>query len=72
MTLRAGDDGARLLLFGGVPFESPITMWWNFVARTRDEIDEANRDWRSGSERFGDTGSALARVPSPDVPWRRG
>jgi redox-sensitive bicupin YhaK (pirin superfamily) len=71
LTLRAGDDGARLLLFGGVPFEAPVKMWWNFVARTHDELDEANRDWRSGSERFGDPGSTLARVPSPDVPWRR-
>jgi redox-sensitive bicupin YhaK (pirin superfamily) len=71
LRLSAGEDGTRLLLFGGVPFEAPITMWWNFVARTRDEIDEANQDWRSGGERFGDPGSTLARVPSPDVPWRR-
>lgn len=63
-------DGARLLLLGGTPFESTVSMWWNFVARTHDEIDEANDAWRSGSDRFGDTGSRLARIPSPDTPWR--
>ena len=71
LTVTARDAGARLLLFGGVPFEAPITMWWNFVARSRAEIDDANHDWRAGSERFGDPGSTLARVPSPDTPWRR-
>ena len=33
--------GARALLVGGVPFEAPVLMWWNFVARDRDEIDAA-------------------------------
>jgi quercetin 2,3-dioxygenase len=59
----------RVLLLGGEPFESPILMWWNFVGRSRDEIDEATRDWEAGAERFGETGSPLGRIPAPPTPW---
>jgi redox-sensitive bicupin YhaK (pirin superfamily) len=68
----ATTDGARLLLLGGEPFESPILMWWNFVARTRAEMDSARADWENGADgtgRFGDTGSVLARIPAPPTPW---
>ncbi len=59
----------RLLLVGGAPFESHVTMWWNFVGRSRDEVGEAGRQWNAGSDRFGDTGSSMARVPAPPEPW---
>jgi redox-sensitive bicupin YhaK (pirin superfamily) len=62
-------EGSRLLLIGGEPFESPILMWWNFVARSREEMDIARRDWEAQSSRFGETGSALARIPAPATPW---
>jgi redox-sensitive bicupin YhaK (pirin superfamily) len=62
-------EGARLLLLGGEPFESPILMWWNFVARTRAEIDSARADWAAGADRFGETGSRLPRIPAPSTPW---
>jgi hypothetical protein len=64
--------GARLLLLGGEPFESPILMWWNFVGRTREEMDTARTDWESRSERFGETGSVLPRIPAPPTPWSSG
>ena len=31
--------GARLLLLGGLPFESPILLWWNLVGRTQEELE---------------------------------
>ena len=37
----ASTGGARLLLLGGAPFEEQIVMWWNFVARSNDEIAAA-------------------------------
>lgn len=43
---------ARLMLIGGTPFEEPILMWWNFVARTQEEIVAAAEDWARG-DRFG-------------------
>jgi redox-sensitive bicupin YhaK (pirin superfamily) len=46
-------DGGRALLIGGPPFPETILMWWNFVARTPEEIAEARADWE-GHRRFGD------------------
>jgi redox-sensitive bicupin YhaK (pirin superfamily) len=46
-------DGARMLLIGGPPFPETILMWWNFVARSNNEIAQARRDWETG-ERFGE------------------
>lgn len=60
----------RLLLLGGVPFETPISMWWNFVARTHDEIDAARASWETGDDRFGPVASTLPRIPAPPTPWR--
>src|SRR5215470_13240822 len=31
-------NGGRVLLLGGPPFPEKILMWWNFVARTPEEI----------------------------------
>lgn len=61
----------RVMLRGGVPFPEEVFMWWNYVARSRDEVDEANRAWGAGSDRFGDPGSALARIPAPTPPWTK-
>lgn len=67
-------EPARLLLLGGVPFESPILMWWNFVARDRAEMQDARADWQADAAgvtgRFGATGSRLARIPAPPIPWQ--
>ena len=49
----ASHSGARLLLIGGPPFPDTILMWWNFVARTPEEIRDARDDWENG-RRFGD------------------
>jgi quercetin 2,3-dioxygenase len=62
-------DPARVLLLGGEPFPEPILMWWNFVARTRDELDTAYRQWKSGDPRFGRLHSPLARIPAPPPFW---
>jgi redox-sensitive bicupin YhaK (pirin superfamily) len=49
-----GEGGPmRVLLLGGEPFGETILMWWNFVARTADEIVAARDDWQAG-DRFGE------------------
>jgi hypothetical protein len=61
---------ARFLLLGGEPFGVEIKMWWNFVARTFDEITQAWRAWRDhDDEWFGPVPSRLARVEAPRPPW---
>ena len=65
------DAGApsRVLLLGGVPFPEPILMWWNFVARTREEVSEARRQWAARDDRFGTVRSHLARIEVGPPPW---
>ena len=59
--------GARVLLVGGRPFAETILMWWNFVARTPEEIREARDDWEA-HRRFGDVPAYKgARIPAPDL-----
>ena len=50
----AGRGGAsRILLLGGAPFGETVLMWWNFVARSTEEIIAARDDWEAG-RRFGE------------------
>lgn len=61
------EGAARVLLIGGTPFGEEILVWWNFVARTREEMAEATRDWNSG-RRFGAVhGSPAPALVAPDV-----
>ena len=61
------DRGARVLLVGGVPFPETILMWWNFVARTPEEIREARADWEA-HRRFGEVPAYRgARIPAPEL-----
>src|SRR5262249_26693915 len=65
----ATNEPTRALLIGGVRFESEVLMWWNFVARTRAEVIDAQREWNANDERFGAIRSSLDRIPAPEVPW---
>jgi hypothetical protein len=62
--------GARTILLGGEPFSEPLLMWWNFVARTREEIDSAVASWQADDGRFGTVDSALIRIGSPAPYWQ--
>jgi redox-sensitive bicupin YhaK (pirin superfamily) len=70
----ASTEGARVLLIGGLPFPETILMWWNFVARSPDEIRQARDDWES-HRRFGEvpayegprlSAPALTRLAQPN------
>ena len=77
----------RFMLLGGEPFEEDILMWWNFVGRTHEEIEEAREDWEAQAgladadaraARFGlveghgpDAGAEAGRIPAPPLPGVR-
>jgi redox-sensitive bicupin YhaK (pirin superfamily) len=63
------DDAARVLLMGGLPFPEQVLMWWNFVARTREEISDARRQWSDADGRFGEVRSKLGRIDVGPPPW---
>ena len=70
--LRAATD-SRLVLLGGEPFDGEIVMWWNFVARSHDEISQARDDWEAGrrspTPRFGVVhGYDGDPLPAPELP----
>jgi quercetin 2,3-dioxygenase len=46
--LQAGPEGARVLLLAGKPLREPIVQYGPFVMNTRDEIEQALRDYESG------------------------
>jgi redox-sensitive bicupin YhaK (pirin superfamily) len=76
-----GED-ARLLVLGGEPLHEPIVMWWNFVARSHDEIVAARDDWQrqvaeersadAADGRYGPHPAAWHDVlPAPELPTVR-
>ena len=68
--VEVADDAARFLLLGGEPLGEPIEMWWNFVARSKEEITAAWRAWQDHDENwFGVVPSKLSRIDAPVPPW---
>jgi len=61
---------SRVMLLGGIPFDEPLMMWWNFVARTRVEIDAAYASWRDQDDRFGRVQSSLPIIPAAAPFWQ--
>lgn len=39
---------ANVMLVGGAPIDGPRHIWWNFVATSRERIEEAKSAWREG------------------------
>lgn len=72
LVIEAGAIGATLILIGGEPLGEDLVMWWNFVARTHEEIVEARDDWEAHAERFGEIPYHRgARMPAPPLPTVR-
>jgi len=42
------DTGARVLLLAGKPLNEPIVQYGPFVMNSREEIEQALRDYRDG------------------------
>ncbi|WP_338498844.1 pirin family protein [Delftia tsuruhatensis] len=67
--------GSRLLVIGGEPMDEAILLWWNFVARTGEEIAEARAQWEAetrqpatAARRFGPPlASPLAPLHAPSL-----
>ena len=67
VSVRAGANGARLLLLGGAVMDGPRYLYWNFVSSSRERIEQAKADWRAG--RFAVVpGDATEFIPLPEAP----
>jgi redox-sensitive bicupin YhaK (pirin superfamily) len=59
----------RFFVVGGAPLGERLIMWWNFVARSADEIASARESWIARDDRFGEVrGYAGHPLPAPPLP----
>jgi redox-sensitive bicupin YhaK (pirin superfamily) len=63
ISVRAGGQGARLMLLGGATMDGPRHIWWNFVSSRKERIDEARADWAAG--RFDSVPGETEFIPLP-------
>jgi redox-sensitive bicupin YhaK (pirin superfamily) len=54
---------ARVLVLGGEALDAPRYLWWNFVASSKDRIEQAKADWQQG--RFPSLASDVEFIPLP-------
>ena len=57
-------EDARLMLLGGERLDGPRNIWWNFVASSKDRIEQAKADWKAG--RFGLVPGETEFIPLPE------
>ncbi|MGV8936340.1 MAG: pirin family protein [Allorhizobium sp.] len=67
ITLQAGAQGCHVMLFGGAALSSKRHIWWNFVSSSKERIEMAKQEWRTG--RFDIVpGDEEEFIPLPDGP----
>lgn len=70
VSLKAGPQGARVMLLGGETLEGDRFIWWNFVASSKERIEEAKEAWRQGDWQNGrfhlPPGDDAEFIPLPD------
>jgi redox-sensitive bicupin YhaK (pirin superfamily) len=54
----------RVLLLGGAPLDGERHVWWNFVSSSRERIERAKAEWKSGQ--FAQIAGETEFIPLPD------
>ncbi len=60
----ASPDGAVAMLFGGAPLDGERVMWWNFVASSRELIEDAKARW--SRQQMGQVPGEIEFIPLPE------
>lgn len=63
ITVRATQP-ARMMFLGGEALEGPRHIWWNFVSSSKERIDQAKEDWKTG--RFAPVPNEHEFIPLPE------
>ena len=58
---------STVLLIGGEPFTESLVMWWNFIGRSHDDIEQAREDWEHAAS---DSVRSRATTVSSSPPHR--
>jgi redox-sensitive bicupin YhaK (pirin superfamily) len=54
----------RMMFLGGDALEGPRHLWWNFVSSSKERIEQAKQDWKTG--RFAHVPDESEFIPLPD------
>ncbi|HET7174947.1 MAG TPA: pirin family protein [Gammaproteobacteria bacterium] len=67
-----GNKGhARAFLLGGEPLREDVLLWWNFVGRSTEEMQQARTEWQARAARFGEVqGYDGERLTAPELTGR--
>ena len=52
------------MFLGGAGMNEPRYIWWNFVSSSKDRIEQAKEDWKSG--RFAAVPGETEFIPLPE------
>jgi redox-sensitive bicupin YhaK (pirin superfamily) len=63
ITVKA-NTAARMMFLGGDALEGPRHIWWNFVSSSKERIEQAKQDWKSG--RFANVPNEHEFIPLPE------
>ena len=63
ITVRATKP-ARMMFLGGDALEGPRHIWWNFVSSSKERIEQAKQDWKTG--RFAHVPQEHEFIPLPE------
>jgi redox-sensitive bicupin YhaK (pirin superfamily) len=63
ITVRA-ISAARMMFLGGDALEGPRHIWWNFVSSSKERIEQAKQDWKTG--RFAHVPAETEFIPLPE------
>jgi redox-sensitive bicupin YhaK (pirin superfamily) len=55
---------SRMMFLGGTALEGPRYVWWNFVSSSKERIEQAKQDWKSG--RFEAVPDETEFIPLPE------
>lgn len=71
-------SAVRLLVLGGTPFTEQIVMWWNYIGRSHEEVEQFHQQWlaevagTATAEQFGwPTGDDQPAEVAPPFPALR-
>jgi redox-sensitive bicupin YhaK (pirin superfamily) len=53
-----------MMFLGGDALEGPRHIWWNFVSSSKERIEQAKQDWKTG--RFTQVPQEHEFIPLPE------
>jgi redox-sensitive bicupin YhaK (pirin superfamily) len=54
----------RMMFLGGATMDGPRHLWWNFVSSSKERIEQAKNDWKTG--RFAPVPQETEFIPLPE------